>query len=149
MLWYIFENNYVKYICWFELQLKHITVLSGNRWHTKLLFFLFGLHYGNMGCRFSKGRAQIWKVFYLKFNIPKENYWIFRISVTGRSQKVPKLDFQSLFLRHKVIEIFLNFFSLKNINLVVHCFLFNIVYFLQKDDIMLHFTLSWSSDITE
>ena len=35
-------------------------------------------------------------------------------------QKVPKFDFQSQFSMSKMIRIFLNFFSLKNINLGDH-----------------------------
>ena len=60
------------------------------------------------------------KDFCLKVNIPKGNYWILRINVMGRYQKVPKFDFQSQFSTSKIIRIFLNFFSLKNINLVAH-----------------------------
>jgi hypothetical protein len=35
-------------------------------------------------------------------------------------QKVPKFDFQSQFSMSKFIQIFLNFFSLKNTNLGAH-----------------------------
>ena len=38
----------------------------------------------------------------------------------GKCQKVPKFDFQSQFYMSKIISIFLNFFSLKNINLGAH-----------------------------
>ena len=36
-------------------------------------------------------------------------------------QKVPKSDFQSQSSTSKIIQIFLNFFSLKNINFGAHC----------------------------
>ena len=45
----------------------------------------------------------------------------------------------------KTIFNLLAIYYMKSFNLVT---LFNIMYFLQKDDIMLHFTLSGSSDIT-
>ena len=39
------------------------------------------------------------------------------------SQKVPKFDFQSQFSMSKIIQVFLNFFSLKNTNLESQVFL--------------------------
>ena len=40
----------------------------------------------------------------------KEKYWILRIGLMGRCQKVPKFDFQSQYVMSKIIEIFLIFF---------------------------------------
>ena len=79
--------------------------------------------YGNTGCQVFMRGVQNWKDFCLKINIPKRNYWILRIGVMGRCQKVPKFDIQSQFSMSKIIGIFLNFFSLKNTNLGAH-FLF-------------------------
>ena len=50
------------------------------------------------------------KDFCLRINILKGNYWILRIGLMGRCQKVPKFDFQSQFSMSKIIRIFLNFF---------------------------------------
>ena len=77
--------------------------------------------YGNMGCRVFKRGVQNWKDFCLKINVPKGNYWILRIGVIGRCQKVPKFDFQSQFSIPKIIGIFL--ISLKNINFGAHLLL--------------------------
>ena len=77
------------------------------------------MHYGNKGCWVFKRRVQNWKDFCLITHTPKENYWILRIGVMGRCQKVPKFDFQSQFSMSKIIGIFL-FFSLKNINFGAH-----------------------------
>ena len=52
--------------------------------------------------------------FWLKINIPKGNYWILRIGVVGRCQKVPKLVFQN----HWNLSAF--FSSLKNTNFGAH-----------------------------
>ena len=61
--------------------------------------------------KFSReGGIQNWKDFCLKINTPKGNYWILRIGIMGRCQKVPKFDFQSQFCMSKIIGIFLNFF---------------------------------------
>ena len=49
--------------------------------------------YGNTGCRVFERGVQNWKVFCIKINIPKGNYWILRIGVMGRCQKVPWFDF--------------------------------------------------------
>ena len=43
--------------------------------------------------------------------------------VNGEVSKVPKFDFQSQFSMSKIIRIFLNFFSLNNINLGAHFFI--------------------------
>ena len=79
---------------------------------------------------------KIRKIFGLKINIPKGNYWILRIGVMGRCQKVPKFDFQSQFSMSKIIGIFLIFFSLKNIIFCYWHFLttsiFNSLYFLKR-----------------
>ena len=40
--------------------------------------------YGNTGCRVFKLWVQNWKDFCLKINIPKKNYWIFKIGLVGR-----------------------------------------------------------------
>ena len=61
--------------------------------------------------------------FCLKIIIPKGNFWILRIGVMGRCQKVPKFDFQSQFFMSKTIGIFLNFYLLKNISLEAHSLL--------------------------
>ena len=52
-------------------------------------------HYGNTGCWVYKQGVQNWKDFCPKINIPKGNYWILRIGILGKCQKVPKFDFQS------------------------------------------------------
>ena len=62
------------------------------------------------GYRIFKQGIQNCKYFCLKINIPKGNYWILRIGVGGRCQKVPKFDFQSQFSMSKIIRSFLNFF---------------------------------------
>ena len=43
------------------------------------------------------------KDFCLSINILEGNYWILRIGIVGRCQKVPKFDFQSQFYKSKVI----------------------------------------------
>ena len=50
---------------------------------------------------FSSGGYKIRK-FCLKINLPKANYWILRIRVVGRCQKVPKFNFQSQFFSSKI-----------------------------------------------
>ena len=45
-----------------------------------------------------------------RINILKGNYWILRIWLMGRCQKVTKFDFQSQFSMSKIIQIFLIFF---------------------------------------
>ena len=71
--------------------------------------------------------AKIWlskSIFYVKnhlnlsyfittvtINIPKGKYWILRIGLMGRCQKVPKFYFQSQFSTSKIIWIFFLFFS--------------------------------------
>ena len=46
-------------------------------------YLCYGCQYGNTGCRvFKRG---------FKINIHKENYWILRIGIMGRCQKVPKI----------------------------------------------------------
>ena len=59
----------------------------------------------------------------LRISILKGNNWILRIGFLVRCQKVPKSDFQSQFFMSKIIRIFLNFFSLKNINFFCRHFL--------------------------
>ena len=70
---------------------------------------------------FSSGAYKIGKIFALKSTYPNEIIWI--IGVMGRCQKVPTFDFQSQFSMTKIIEIFFNFFSRKNINLAAHFYL--------------------------
>ena len=60
--------------------------------------------------------CEILSYFCLRINILKGYYWILRIGLMGRCQKVPKFDFQS----QKLSESFSIFFSLKNINLGAH-----------------------------
>ena len=73
---------------------------------------------GSTGCRVFKQGVQNWKDFCLKISIPKGNYWILRIGVMGRCQKMPNFDFRSQFSTSKIIRIILIiFFSLKIINL--------------------------------
>ena len=66
--------------------------------------------YGNTGYGVSSPGIQNQKDFCLKSNISKGNYWILRIGIMGRCQKVPKFDFQSQFSMSKNIGIFLIFF---------------------------------------
>ena len=77
-------------------------------------------YYGNTGCGVFKQGVQNWTDFCLRINIPKGNYSIWRNGVMGRRLKVTKIDSQSQFSISKIIGIFLNFFSLKNINLGTH-----------------------------
>ena len=79
--------------------------------------------YGSRGCRVFKQGIQNYKECCLKINIPKGNYWILRIGVMGRCQKVPKFDVQSQFSMSKIIGIFLIFFSLRIFNLGAHILL--------------------------
>ena len=53
--------------------------------------------YGSTGCQVFKRGIQNYKDFSLKIKIQKGNYWISRIGLTGRCQKVTKFDFQSQF----------------------------------------------------
>ena len=76
--------------------------------------------YGNTGCRVFKQEVQNWKDFCIKIYTHKGNYCILKIGLMGSCQKVPNFDFQSQFSMSKIIGIFLNFFSLKNINLGAH-----------------------------
>ena len=69
--------------------------------------------YGNTGCRVFKRGVQNLKDFYIRINILKGNYWILRIGLMGRCQKVSKFDFQSQFSVSKIIRIFLNFFFIE------------------------------------
>jgi hypothetical protein len=105
------------------------------KWLTGKVWKIF-IH-GNTGCRVFKQGIQNWKDFCLKINIPKGNYWILRI---GRCQKVPKSDFQSQFSMSKIIGIFLNFFSLKNINLGTH---FLLIAFLDNINFKSLYFLKW------
>ena len=50
------------------------------------------------------------KVFGWKSTVVKWNHLILKIGVTGRCQKVQKLDFQSQFSTSKIIQIFLILF---------------------------------------
>ena len=76
--------------------------------------------YGNTGCWVFKRGVQNWKYVCLKINIPKGSYWILRIGVMEKCQKVPEFDFQSQFSMSKIIGFFLNFFTLKNTNIGAH-----------------------------
>ena len=58
----------------------------------------------------------------------------------GKCQKVPKFDFQSQFFILKIIGIFLNFFSLKNINLGAHFLLFT---FFDNINLWINLFLKW------
>jgi hypothetical protein len=85
-------------------------------------------NYSNTGCRVFTRRVQIKNNFCLKINTPNGNYWILRIGVVGRCQKVPKFKFQSQ------LESFSIFFSLKNITWEAHFFIkgfFKLLYFAQ------------------
>ena len=53
------------------------------------------------------------KAICLTINRLKGNYWILRIGLMGRCQKVPKFDFQSQFSTSKIIRIFLKFFFIE------------------------------------
>ena len=50
---------------------------------------------------------------YKNEKIRKGTYWILKIGVMGRCQKVPKFDFQSQFSMSKLIGIFFIFFTWK------------------------------------
>ena len=79
--------------------------------------FDINVQYGNTGCRVFKRGTQNWKDFCLKINIQKRNYWILRIGLMGKCQKVPTFDFQSQFSMSKIIRIFLNFFFIEEYQL--------------------------------
>ena len=85
------------------IRLWILPIYATNGTYCGLAFMLFSsmLHtcssYGNTGCRVFNPGVQNWKDFGLKINIPKGNYWILRIWLMGRCQKVPKFDFQSQF----------------------------------------------------
>ena len=44
--------------------------------------------YGNTGCWVFKRGCKIGKLLFLKINVPKGNYWILRIGVMGRCQRL-------------------------------------------------------------
>ena len=92
--------------------------------------------YGNTGCKVFKWRVQNCKIKSLKIKIPKRNYWILRIGVVGRCQKVPYFWLsKSIFYIKNHWNLFL-FFSLKNTNLAAYFLLFtffdNIIHFITK-----------------
>ena len=72
---------------------------------------------GDMGCRVFQKRVQNYKECCLRIDIPKGNYWIWRI---GLFIKVPKFDFQSQFSTSSHPDLSHFFFSLKNANLEAH-----------------------------
>ena len=88
---------------------KAFIIISDCELNWKLNSISFSCHYGNTGCQVFKQGVQKWKDFCLKINIPKGSYWILRIGVMGKCQKVPKFDFQSQFSMSKIIQIFVNF----------------------------------------
>ena len=63
----------------------------------RTVLYNFHAHYDNTGCRGFKRGVQNWKDCCLKINIPKGNYWILRIGVMGRCQKL------GIILENKVI----------------------------------------------
>ena len=58
---------------------------------------------------FSNRGYKIRKIFTQESTYSKENYWISRLWLKGRCQRVPKFDFQSQFSMSKIIWIFLKF----------------------------------------
>ena len=82
--------------------------------------FDINVQYCNTGCRVFNWGIQNWKDFCLKINI---NYWILRIGLMGRCQKVqnhPTSWLSKSIFYIKLSESFSIFFSLKNINLGAH-----------------------------
>ena len=73
-----------------------------------------------MGYQFFKRGVKDKNNFCLRINIPKQTYWILRIGVVGRCQKVQKFNFQSQFCVSKIIQTFSILFSLKNTNLAAN-----------------------------
>ena len=63
--------------------------------------------------KFSSGGYKIRKIFYLRINIPKGNYWTLSFGLMASCQKVPKFDFQSQLSMSKMIKIFFNFFFIE------------------------------------
>ena len=59
---------------------------------------------------FSREGYKIRKVVGWKSTVVKWNHWILQIGVMGRSQNVPKFNFQSQFSMSKIIRIFPIFF---------------------------------------
>ena len=75
--------------------------------------------YSNTGCGDFRLGVKNQKDFCLRLNVLKGNDWILRIRLMGRCQKVPKFDFQSQFSMSKIIWIFLNLLSYKNIKNII------------------------------
>ena len=112
-IWHSLVNSFGMYEFknYFILFYGHCKMLKCS---FRLSGFLFRcLYHGNTGCRVFKRGVHNWEDFCLKINIPKGNYWILRIGVMGRCQKMPKFDFQSQFSTSKIIRIFLNFFFIE------------------------------------
>ena len=86
-------------------------VQSQVKIHTATRKWLLGLMIIRV-VEFFYGGIQSWKVFLTKDRHIQGNFWILRIGVMGRYQKVPSFDFQSQFPESKIIGIFLNFFSI-------------------------------------
>ena len=51
--------------------------------------------YGNTGLEFSNGGYKIRKIFCLRINIFKENYWILRIGLMGASEVFKNQSFKN------------------------------------------------------
>ena len=104
----------VSLLCYFKL-LHSILIDAGIKWNHSTIYFkqmrlkidreskpllypivnlsnfkkeIIRSGYGNTGCGVFKRGVQNWKYFCLKINIPKGNYWILRIGVMGRCQKL-------------------------------------------------------------
>ena len=88
-----------------------------------------------MSCVVFKQGVKNLKGFCLRIKIPNGSYWILRIGLMGRCQKVPKLGFQSQFSMSRIIQIFLFFFiaeyQFKNIFFVFDNINFKSIWFLK------------------
>ena len=104
---------------WFVKQ-KYVLVWEPSLFDFSGTYSLPGPNCVNTGCRVFKQEVQNQKDFCLRINIPRGNYWIFRIGLVGRCQKMSKFNFQSQFSMSKIIWISLSLFSLKNTNLGTH-----------------------------
>ena len=63
--------------------------------------------------KFWDGGYEIRKIFYLRINVSKGNYWILSFGLMPSCQKVSKFYFQSQFSMSKIIRICLNFFFIE------------------------------------
>ena len=86
------------------------TLAKGCRSNQIVRLQKYGKYYGNTGCGVFKRGFKIRKIFCIRINIPKGNYWILSFGLTANCQKVPKFDFQSQFLCQNHLKLSQFFF---------------------------------------